>query len=351
MKTQQQTSAVRTPTVPAGSVQRRLAREARSTDHAGGAAPPIVSDVLRSPGEPLDPVARTEMESGFGHDFGQVRVHADSAAADSAAAVDALAYTVGQDVVFGRGQYAPQTPEGRKVLAHELTHTIQQGAVPQSSSADLTVTDPDSAVEHEADAASEAVVARTVAPGSAPLAIARTGAPPKKTVTVNITKVFGSTRSPDSDLVVANTIYAAANIEVKKGTDVALDETKSKAIMGSDLILEEYASPSTPTTEEKALFKENQTAGAVTMYFVKAQSAGNTGEAFWPATGSGLLGCAITNSTVDNTFAHELGHVLLDDGAHGVPDATYLMWGIDATTRAKLTPDQITNMRSSTFAK
>ena len=71
------------------------------------------------------------MESRFGHDFGRVRVHADERAGASARAVAARAYTVGSDVVFGRGEYAPSTPRGRQLLAHELAHVVQQrGAAP-----------------------------------------------------------------------------------------------------------------------------------------------------------------------------------------------------------------------------
>lgn len=98
------------------------------------AAPPIVDDVLRSPGEPLDQHTRHFMESRFGHDFGGVRVHAGSQASASARAVRALAYTVGNDIVFGPGRYAPSESSGRRLLAHELTHVIQQtgggGAMP-----------------------------------------------------------------------------------------------------------------------------------------------------------------------------------------------------------------------------
>jgi len=88
--------------------------------------PPIVHEVLRSPGQPLDAQTRTFMEPRFGHDFSHVRVHSDAKAADSARAVNALAYTVGQDVVFGDRQYAPETYEGKRLLAHELTHVVQQ---------------------------------------------------------------------------------------------------------------------------------------------------------------------------------------------------------------------------------
>ena len=70
-------------------------------------APSIIHDVLRAPGQPLDATTRAFMEPRFGHDFSRVRVHSDAKAAESARAVNALAYTVGQDVVFGVGQYAP----------------------------------------------------------------------------------------------------------------------------------------------------------------------------------------------------------------------------------------------------
>lgn len=89
--------------------------------------PPIVQDVLNSGNvQPLDLTVREFMESRFSHDFSQVRVHADAKAGESARAVDALAYTVGQDIFFGAGQYHPKTENGQKLLAHELTHVIQQ---------------------------------------------------------------------------------------------------------------------------------------------------------------------------------------------------------------------------------
>lgn len=87
---------------------------------------PGVREVLRSPGQPLDPATRAFMESRFRHEFSHVRVHTDERAADSARALNARAYTVGHDVAFASGQYAPQTSEGRRLLAHELTHTVQQ---------------------------------------------------------------------------------------------------------------------------------------------------------------------------------------------------------------------------------
>lgn len=108
-------------------------RTSSEPDTGGFEAPPIVGDVIGSAGSPLDPDARTFMESRFGHDFSQVRVHDDARAAESARAVNAEAYTVGNNLVFGAGRYAPSSSGGRHLLAHELTHVIQQGAAARTS--------------------------------------------------------------------------------------------------------------------------------------------------------------------------------------------------------------------------
>lgn len=91
-------------------------------------APPVVHEVLARPGRPLEPAARDAMEARFGGaDFSSVRVHDDSRAAQSALAVGAHAYSVGRDVVFAPGRYGPGTAAGDRLLAHELTHTLQGG--------------------------------------------------------------------------------------------------------------------------------------------------------------------------------------------------------------------------------
>jgi hypothetical protein len=89
-------------------------------------APPIVQQVLHSPGQPLQSATREIMESRLGHDFSQVRIHHDAQAAESARAVQARAYTVGRHVVFGAGQYMPASRAGRGLIAHELAHVVQQ---------------------------------------------------------------------------------------------------------------------------------------------------------------------------------------------------------------------------------
>ncbi len=133
-------------TCPA-QVQRRATSPAEPTT-----VPPIVHEVLSSPGQPLDAETRAFMEPHFGHDFSQVRVHADAKAAESAQAVKALAYTVGRDVVFGTGQYVPGTSAGQRLMAHELTHVMQQKSLQISPSESIGVTSDDR-LESEAVAA------------------------------------------------------------------------------------------------------------------------------------------------------------------------------------------------------
>lgn len=118
--------------------------------------PESVYDVLESDGQSLDSETRAFMEPRFGHDFSQVRIHADSHAAESARDVDALAYTVGNQIVFGASRYAPETPQGQCLLAHELTHVVQQNGSPSFFP---EIGAPDTPYEHEAARAASAVMA------------------------------------------------------------------------------------------------------------------------------------------------------------------------------------------------
>ncbi|GAX45680.1 hypothetical protein NIES4075_67010 [Tolypothrix sp. NIES-4075] len=131
--------------------QKLTLQRQRSGQQEHTEVPEIVHEVLNFPGQPLDPATRTFMESRFGHDFSQVRVHTDAQAAVSAQAVDALAYTVKPNIVFGTGQYAPHTREGQRLLAHELTHILQQQSNALRPQAKLTISSPGDASEREAD--------------------------------------------------------------------------------------------------------------------------------------------------------------------------------------------------------
>lgn len=133
---------------------KRLQRRAAGPGPA--LAPRMVGETLRAPGRPLEGSTRAAMEKGFGHDFGRVRVHTDARAAESARAVGALAYTVGREVVFGAGRYEPETRAGRHLLAHELTHVLQQDGA--ASEGALGVRPADDAFEREGDAVSRQVV-------------------------------------------------------------------------------------------------------------------------------------------------------------------------------------------------
>ena len=104
----------------------RLLQAAPLALHPPAAAPPIVHEVIRSPGQPLDPAARDFMEPRFGYDFSGVRVHSGTAAEQSARAVNARVYAVGYDIVFGAGHHATGTGQGARLLAHELAHVVQQ---------------------------------------------------------------------------------------------------------------------------------------------------------------------------------------------------------------------------------
>jgi hypothetical protein len=115
--------------------------------------PSVVGEVLQSPGQRLDGDTRSFMESRLGHDFSQVRVHTDTKAARSAQAVDAEAYTVAQDIVFGAGRFQPGVPAGQQLLAHELTHVMQQNSA-QPVSSDLRI-DPDPQLEAQAVTAAD----------------------------------------------------------------------------------------------------------------------------------------------------------------------------------------------------
>ena len=112
--------------------------------------PPIVHEVLRSPGQPLDIGSRALFEPRMGQDFSQVRIHTDARSNESARVLGARAYTVMPDIVFSSGQYAPTTIKGQRLLAHELTHVAQQAFDSSRSSATL---------EHEARRAERGIYA------------------------------------------------------------------------------------------------------------------------------------------------------------------------------------------------
>lgn len=159
-KKQKKASPGDTTTSPGGESRLRQHHSGKP-DTSPLAAPPVVHEVLGEQGRPLNAETRALMESRFGHDFSKVRIHADGKAAESAQAVNATAYTVGSDIVFGTGQYTPETNEGKELMAHELTHVVQQG---QGSTPPAPLAD--SQLEQEAHRA-----ASMLAQGNSPIQI------------------------------------------------------------------------------------------------------------------------------------------------------------------------------------
>jgi peptidoglycan hydrolase-like protein with peptidoglycan-binding domain len=192
-----------------------------------------------------------------------------------------------------------------------------------------------------------------------------TSAPPtpRKTVSLNITQVAGSKRSPSRSVASAVKIYDQAAIDIVAQINPPLSHTQSKAILGDDLVLEESFFGS-PTTEERALFQINNTPDAVSIYFVKKMEDftghGDFGESFDAACGVGIVGGVVGDNGTDETLAHELGHVLMNVcvccpgvTTHVLNDPTNLMaaGGPNNGSNATLTSDQIRRMRNSPFAK
>jgi len=131
VKSRTRTSVARRQMDPIVHLQRTIGNSAtskllRKTSGESMAGTHDVGKVLRSAGRPLDAATQTGMGARFNFDFSGVRVHDDARAAESASAVSASAYTVGNHVVFGHGQYSPSTAVGQRLLAHELTHVVQQ---------------------------------------------------------------------------------------------------------------------------------------------------------------------------------------------------------------------------------
>jgi hypothetical protein len=147
---------------------RYLQRVAESASAAtpGGAVEPEIEESIqraRGGGQSLDPQVQTRMEAAFGADFGQVRVHTGAQADALNRSLSARAFTTGRDIFFRQGEYNPQSSGGEELLAHELTHVVQQGGGLQAK---LVVSPADDPQEREADEVARAVVARVNQPAA-----------------------------------------------------------------------------------------------------------------------------------------------------------------------------------------
>jgi Domain of unknown function (DUF4157) len=338
----------------------RAASQPSSFNPHPSEAPPIVHEVLRSPGQPLDAETRAFMEPRFGHDFSRVRVHADARAAESARMVNALAYSVGRDVVFGAGLYAPGTRAGHRLMAHELAHTIQQGDAQPGALERLEIGSPESGDEHEAGIASEAVmlgnlvnVSRNCAPQVAREPPPRDATPapacpgPAKTVNVDLVSLRGSTRDAPADLDFANTVLAPCCVQFTMALGATVDAAHSDTWLGGDTVINTGTCGSA-TSEELDTYNGATTelglSSRIRAFYVASISSGSRADSYPPycATGtaaplSGMV--TVSNSGASRSLAHELGHILLNSATHPA-DTTNLMNPTNTATDNKLTPSQ-----------
>lgn len=166
----------------------------------------MVEGVLDEDGAGLDEETRAFMQSRFGHDFSSVRVHTDARAAESARSVSALAYTVGQHVVFATGNYQPQTQTGRHLIAHELAHTIQQGSKRPAPQTKLEVGEESDELEREADRIADRVMKGGLVGSAPPL-------PPPATPPQSSSSSLLIQRAPDSQSGSSSSESAEGNAE------------------------------------------------------------------------------------------------------------------------------------------
>jgi len=298
-------------------------------------------------GSALDSSARSRMESAFSHDFSRVRVHTDSGSAALASSLSARAFTIGSDIAFGAGEYQPGTLVGDALLAHELAHVVQQGGA--VSTAPL----PKDEAQHnglEEDADNSAVGAVVSIWGRAQGAFANiaqhamphlksglrlqrcpgnkeTCLEGNKTITVDLIKLRGSSRTPATDLAEANKIYKKCCVQFTVGQDKAPPKDKSDAWLGGDTDLNATGvTCSDVTAEEKAVYdgatNEYKLSSRMRAFYVQTFS-GYEARAFSrpeycaKGTASSYANHLLVNNTAaSDTLAHEFGHILLNNEDH-----------------------------------
>jgi hypothetical protein len=239
---------------------------------------------LSSSGQPLPAASRQFFEPRFGRDFSNVRVHTDSVAAKSAQSINALAYTAGSNIIFNSGQFSPENQQGKKLMAHELTHVVQQGGATTAGNS----------------------VQR-----------ARLPCVSGKTIDVFGIELPGATRSLADDVKAANGILCQCGIEINNtgGQSWQTDLMDKENPKGA---LNEFSGPGNPTSEETEMLNYTPGGSAIHVYYVPSLSNGSRGESFskksFPTVKNNAV--VISNSAAVDTFAHELTHVLTNEGAH-----------------------------------
>ena len=286
-------------------------------------APPIVHEVLRSAGQPLDAATRAFMEPRFGHNFANVRIHTDARAAKSARAVDALAYTVGRQIVFGAGQYQPGASSGRHLLAHELTHVVQQQSEPVTGGP-LHVGPVADAYEREAENAASAstrggtlptasragrLVQRQPAPASCP-----SGAAPEGKIAVCVQPIVVA--ETDGSRPLSAPSFAEV---VRIWGQCCLHATVNSAVVVKNSALKQIddaGSGAPMTADETTLFAPAAGGGCIpvaTVDSIKRAGVANktvAGGGTTKDTGTNQPKVIVDEGADPRVVAHEVGHAL-----------------------------------------
>lgn len=284
-------------TVGNQAVQRLLTAASSSEKTLG--IPSTVQRVLASTGRPLARETRDFMEPRFGEDFGHVRVHDDTQAAESARAVNARAYTVGPDIVFGEGEHAPDSTEGRRLMAHELTHVVQQRAVVAPSSVS-EVSAPDDRSEIEAERTAEEIVNM---PDAQVAERSQASAPPPPSSSSRLSRTISTSAQAGVLYRVLNYIRQLPPAEAQPYL-AAFD--RSLATMETEAL-----HPNTPIssdiTDALILLRAMRGSGRVTCW----ETSGSFSYASYdPASGEIRLHVRFGLSTNPSTLLHEAIHAL-----------------------------------------
>jgi hypothetical protein len=347
---------------------------------AGGANRPDSPSSVRAElggGRPLDGAVRSRMEAAYGTGFGHVRIHTDQTGARMSEQFNARAFTVGEHVAFGAGEYRPGTPIGDVLIAHELAHVVQQGGAKPSVDGMEVGCANENALESDADAgairaaaslwggsiAALSTITGTAIPrlrsglqlsrcSSKQPCTTRTTAPtPRKTVTVRHSHLWGGGSAGDftRHLTYADRVYDIAGIDIVAGNAETVNEADTKSTIGADAKVATSGDPPNAgsyTAEETALFGRNTAGGEVTAYYIQEM------------LNVDLWGLAYTDSdklllepqVSDRVLAHELGHLLIGRGHPSNNDnimaKSSVASGVDC-----LSDDQITDARNDSLAK
>jgi hypothetical protein len=260
-------------------------------DAVAGATAWEIAEPDRGGGRPLWAATRAFMQPSFGADFSAVRVHQTPADQAAAEALHARAFTLGSHVWLGRGE----SEADRSLMAHELTHVVQQGA------------------------ADSGAVQRQMSCNV-----------PSTTVDLYVVSLPGSTRAPDPDVQRANEVWSQCNVAFR----LVGGETWTTGLLDLQApkgVLNEYASPAAPTPEETAMLAHRPGGAAIPVYYVPSLERSEA-ESFWPAA-AGLQAVVIGDGARSISLAHELGHVLGNSGGHD-PDRNNLMASGSVNTSA-----------------